>query len=228
MSAARRPSVIGVVGVVVLDVVVLGLVGGAPLGAARSSSAAAPPAVVFPTTADLGAGSFPGGGLPARAPSTDPGPVGAPSAATIWLHVPLPRETVSASPPGSSAWPGIVSLESWFWGLRLPGVEVSFSIDGYVVSVVAQPVAYAWSFGDGRTAVGAVPGTAAVPVRDTYRRRRDYDVTLFVVWSGRALLSAASGANLGEQDLGTVSVPERIPYHVAEVRALLRSRTGGK
>jgi PKD domain len=224
LNAARRRA-----GALVVALVVA-LVMGLAFGASPTVGAPAPsPDVVLPTTADLGAGSFPGVGLPVHTPSPEPGPGGAPSAAAIWLHVPLPREAVSASPPGSKSWPAIVNLESWFWGLRLPGTEVGVAVDGYPVSVIAQPVAYAWSFGDGRTVVGPGPGTAAAPVRDTYRRRGDFDVTLFVVWSGRALVSApGSGANLGEKDLGTVTVPERIVYHAAEVRALLRSRTAAR
>jgi hypothetical protein len=157
-----------------------------------------------------------------------PLPPSPPTAAAIWQQTPLPREAISANPPGSRAWPGIVHLESWFWGAALPDAQAAVSLDGYAVSVVAHPIAYAWSFGDGTTLVAAGPGTPADPARATYRRRGDYPVALYVVWAGRAHVTAPGwGLDLGVQDLGTVTIPERIGYHEAEIRAVLRTRTAG-
>ncbi len=150
----------------------------------------------------------------------------APSAAEIWQQTPLPRATVHASPPGTRAWPGIVNLESRFWGAALPDVRATVELRGYVVTVAAHPVAYAWSFGDGTTTVGAGPGSPEAPARAEYRRRGDYGVGLYVVWAGLARTSVpAWGLDFGDQYLGTVTIPERFVYHEAEIRALLRSRT---
>jgi hypothetical protein len=149
-----------------------------------------------------------------------------PSAAEIWQETPLPRATVHADPPGTRAWPGIVNLESRFWGVALPDARATVALRGYVVTVVAHPAAYAWSFGDGTTSVGAGPGAPGTPARAGYRRRGDYPVVLYVVWAGLAHTSApAWGLDFGDQYLGTVTLPERIVYHEAEIRALLRSQT---
>jgi hypothetical protein len=94
---------------------------------------------------------------------------------------------VSASPPGTHAWPGIVNLESWFWGTRLPDAPMAVVLDDY------------------------------------------YRVTLYVVWSGRAHVTGPTGnPDFGDVDLGTVTIPEAIPYHVAEIRSVLRSRTASR
>jgi hypothetical protein len=145
-----------------------------------------------------------------------------PSAAEIWQETPLPRTMVHASPPGTGAWPGITRLVTYFWGDAVPQADANVSLRGFQVSVTAQPVAYAWSFGDGSTAVEPDPGTAAAPVRATFLRRGDYVVDLYVVWAGRARVSFL-GIVLADLDLGTVTLPERATYHVAEVRALLHS-----
>jgi hypothetical protein len=153
-----------------------------------------------------------------------------PSAADLWQEIPLARETVSASPPGTHAWPAIVNLESWFWGTRLPDAPMAVVLDDYYrVAVVAHPVAYAWAFGDGTTSVGADPGAVGAPARVKYRRRGDEDVTLYVVWSGRAHVTGPTGTpDFGDVDLGTVTIPEAVPYHVAEIRSVLRSRTASR
>ena len=55
-------------------------------------------------------------------------------------------------------------------------------------------------------------------------RRGDFDVTLYVVWEAHAHLTySAWGVSLGDIDLGTVTLPETRPYHVAEIRAVLRT-----
>jgi hypothetical protein len=149
-----------------------------------------------------------------------------PTAAEIWEQTPLPRATVHASPPGTASWPGIVNLESRFWGAALPDARATVDLDSYVVTVAAHPVAYAWSFGNGTTSVGGEPGSANDPARAEFRRRGDYNITLYVVWAGVAHTTApAWGLDFGVQDLGTVALPETVVYHEAEIRALLRSRT---
>jgi hypothetical protein len=148
-----------------------------------------------------------------------------PSPAEIWQQTPLPRTHVHASPPGTSAWPGITRLSSWFWGDRVGDTTARVWLRGFDVTVVARPIAYAWWFADGTTSVGADPGSRAAPVRTTFVRRGDYEVRLYVVWEGRAHITFA-GLDVADVDLGTVTLPERAPYHVAEVRALLRTTPG--
>jgi hypothetical protein len=204
---------------------------GAPPGAVRlDGSPPLPPGVV-------GAGDFvvdvatPRVGtdlliVPRCAEPGEPLPPLPPTAAEIWQQTPLPRATVHADPPGTGAWPGIVHLESRFWGTPLPDARATVDLRGYSVTVVAHPVAYAWSFGDGTTSVGSGPGTPGTPARTEYRRRGDYAVTLYVVWAGLAHTTApAWGLDFGLQSLGTVTLPETVAYHEAEIRALLRSRT---
>ena len=100
------------------------------------------------------------------------------------------------------------------------------TLDGYVVDVAAHPVAYGWSFGDGTTARGDRPGSADAPLRATYRRRGDYAVVaLRHVGGPRATSPHPRSASTSVlQYLGTVTLPEPVTYHVAEIRALLRSR----
>jgi hypothetical protein len=146
----------------------------------------------------------------------------APAPAEIWQETPLPRAAVHASPPGTDSWPGITRLATYFWGEALPDAGAAVSLRGFDVTVVARPIAYAWSFGDGTTAVEADPGSASAPLRVTFLRRGDYLIDLYVVWEGRAHISFA-GFDVADVDLGTVTLPQRAPYHVAEVRALLHS-----
>ena len=156
----------------------------------------------------------------------EPLPAVPPSAAAIWEQTPLPRAVVHASPPGTPAWPGIVNLETRFWGAALPDAQADVVLDGYSIDVAAHPVAYAWSFGDGTTSVATGPGSADAPSRVTYRRRGDRTVVLYVTWAGLAHVTApALGLDLGLQDLGTVTLPAPVTYREAEIRALLRSRT---
>jgi hypothetical protein len=148
-----------------------------------------------------------------------------PSPAEIWEQTPLPRTAVHASPPGTYSWPGITRLATFFWGNAAPDTTASVSLHGFDVTVVAHPIAYAWSFGEGTTLVRSDPGSAGTPVTVTFHRRGNYTVTLFVVWEGRAHLSFA-GLPLADVELGTVTLPERAPYHVAEIRAVLRTTPG--
>ena len=141
-----------------------------------------------------------------------------PSPAEIWQETPLPRTAVHASPPGSLSWPGITRLATFFWGTSVPETTAQVSLRGFDVAVVARPVAYAWDFGEGTTLVSPDAGTAALPTRVTFLRRGDYRVQLYVVWEGRAHISFR-GLDLADQDLGTVTLPEGTPYHVAEIRA---------
>ena len=53
-------------------------------------------------------------------------------------------------------------------------------------------------------------------------------MVLYVVWAGHAHTAApAWGLDFGDQDLGTVTIPEPVTYHEAEIRSVLRSRTAG-
>jgi hypothetical protein len=163
--------------------------------------------------------------VPRCAAPGEPLPLAPPDAATIWQETPLPRAHVHSSPPGTRDWPGIVNLESRFWGDALPEARASVALDGYVVDVAAHPVAYGWAFDDGTTSVGPSPRSAGAPLRATFRRRGDHQVRLFVTWAGQAHVTAPGlGLDFGMQDLGTVTLPVSQTHHVAEIRALLRSR----
>ena len=153
-------------------------------------------------------------------------PPAPPDAATIWQQTPLPRARIHSSPPGTVDWPGIVNLESRFWGDPVPDARVTVTLDGYVVDVAAHPVAYGWAFDDGTTSVGSSPGSAGVPLRATFRRRGDHAVALYVTWAGIAHVTAPTlGLDFGLQYLGTVTLPVAGTHRVAEIRALLRSRS---
>jgi hypothetical protein len=184
--------------------------------------------VIGPLVWDLGAPTSGGDGLiivpwcpaPGSAPPWD-----APTAAEIWQQTPLPRRGIGASPPGTTDWPGIARLATFFWSDPRPPTTASVSLRGFDVTVVAHPIAYAWSFGDGATQIVGDPPTAIVP----YPRRGDFVVTLFVVWEARAHLTYSPwGVSLGDIDLGTVTLPESRPYHVAEIRAVLRTTPTGR
>jgi hypothetical protein len=154
-----------------------------------------------------------------------PLPAEPPTAAEIWRQTPLPRASVQASPPGTRDWPGIVNLESRFWAGALPDAQATVTLDGYVVDVRAHPVAYGWALDDGTTRVRTDPGRADAATTTTFRRRGDHEVDLYVVWAGVAHIAApALGLDFGVHDLGTVTLPETAVHHVAEIRALLRSR----
>jgi hypothetical protein len=141
--------------------------------------------------------------------------------------------TVAAASParrgehlGTAAWPGIVNLESRFWSDPLPDARATVTLDGYVVDVVARPMAYGWAFDDGTTSVGSSPGSAGAPLRATFRRRGDHGLALYVTWVGLAHVAAPGlGLDFGLQDLGTVTLPVSQTHHVAEIRTLLRSRS---
>jgi hypothetical protein len=162
--------------------------------------------------------------VPRCAAPGEPLPPAPPDAATIWQQTPLPRAHIHASPPGTADWPGIVNLESHFWGDPLPDARATVTLDGYVVDVAAHPVAYGWAFGDGTTSVGSSPGSDGAPLRATFRGRGDPSIGLYVTWAGLAHVSApAFGLDFGMQYLGTVTLPVGQVHHVAEIRALLRS-----
>jgi hypothetical protein len=108
----------------------------------------------------------------------------------------------------------------------LPDARATVTLDGYVVDVAAHPIAYGWAFDDGTTSVGSSPGSAGAPLRVTFRRRGDHGLVLYVVWAGLAHITApALGLDFGMQYLGTVTLPVAATYRVAEIRALLRSRS---
>jgi hypothetical protein len=216
-------------------VVQVGALQGAPPGALRlDGDAPLPPGArlvgdfvvdaAIPRTGTSGY-SF----VPRCAAPGDALPPAPPTAAAIWQQTPLPRARVHASPPGTRDWPGIVNLESRFWGDALPDAHATVTLAGYVVDVAAHPVAYGWAFDDGTTSIGAAPGDAAAPLRATFRRRGDHDVSLYVTWAGVAhVIAPALGLDFGMQDLGTVTLPESVTHHVAEIRALLRSRSSSR
>jgi hypothetical protein len=142
-----------------------------------------------------------------------------PSAAEIWQETPLPRAAVRASPPGTRDWPGITRMGSDFASDPLGITTAAVDLRGYAVEVLATPIAYGWSFGDGTELIDRTPGAAT---RVAYLRRGEFPVTRYVVWEGRARLSIY-GVDLGMRDLGTVTIPEALPYRVREIRAVLRT-----
>jgi hypothetical protein len=228
------PSVFPLPGLAVFPYspVQIGTMQGAPAGALKlDGTAPLPPGAVLAgtfvvdtaTPRDGGPGVFV---VPRCAAPGEPLPPAPPDAATIWEQTPLPRAPVHASPPGTRDWPGIVNLESRFWGDPLPDTRATVTLDGYVVDVAAHPVAYSWALDDGTTSVGASPGDAGSPLRATFRRRGDHGVALYVTWAGLAHVTApAFGLDFGMQALGTVTLPVTQVHHVAEIRALLRSRS---
>lgn len=143
----------------------------------------------------------------------------APTAAEVWEQTPLPRAIVRASPPGTRDWPGITRLGTDFSSHALRPATAAVTLHGYDVDVTAVPIAYAWSFGDGTTLIAEDPDATA---RVAYLRRGEFRVTRYVVWHGTARLMLF-GRDLGEYDLGTVTIPEGIPYRVSEIRAVLRT-----
>jgi hypothetical protein len=210
----------------------IGSLQGAPPGAVRlDGDAPLPPGAQLAGTFVVDTATPRDGGpnslfVPRCASPGDPLPPAPPDAATIWQQTPLPRARVHASPPGTRDWPGIVNLESRFWGDPLADARATVTIDGYAVDVAAHPVAYGWAFDDGTTSVGTSPGSRADPLRATFRRRGDHGLTLYVTWAGLAHITApALGLDFGLHDLGTVTLPVSTIHHVAEIRALLRSRT---
>jgi hypothetical protein len=210
----------------------IGALQGAPPGAVRvDGNLPLPPGAVLAGTFVVDTAMPRDGGpdvlvVPRCASPGEPLPGDPPDAATIWQQTPLPRAHLHASPPGTSAWPGIVNLESRFWGDPLPDARATVALGDYVVDVTAHPVAYAWAIDDRVMAIGPSPGHAAAPVVTTFRRRGDHRLALYVTWSGLAHVTApALGLDLGVQDLGTVTLVVADTHHVAEIRALLRSRT---
>jgi hypothetical protein len=214
------------------SVVQVGSLQGAPAGALKlDGDAPLPPGaqlagtfvVDTATPRDGGPGVFL---VPRCTAPGAPLPPAPPGAATIWQQTPLPRAHTHSSPPGTRDWPGIVNLESRFWGDPLPDARATVTLDGYVIDVAAHPTAYGWVFDDGTTSVGSSPGDAAAPLRATFRRRGDHAVALYVTWAGLAHVTAPQfGLDFGMQYLGTVTLPVTTNHHVAEIRALLRSRT---
>ncbi|HEY3669783.1 MAG TPA: hypothetical protein VGN51_02530 [Acidimicrobiia bacterium] len=203
--------------------------GGVPGAVRLDGDAPLPPGAVLVGTFVIDTASPRDGGpgtffVPRCSPPGEPLPPALPDAATIWQQTPLPRAHIHASPPGTRDWPGIVNLESRFWGDPLADVRATVNLDGYVVDVSARPMAYGWAFDDGTTSVGSSPGSAGAPLRATFRRRGDHGLALYVTWAGFAHITApALGLDFGLQYLGTVTLPVAGTHHVAEIRALLRS-----
>jgi hypothetical protein len=210
----------------------VGTLQGAPASALKlDGNAPLPPGAVLAGTFVVDTATPRDGGpgvflVPRCARPGEPLPPAPPDAAAIWQQTPLPRASIHSSPPGTREWPGIVNLESRLWGDPLPDARATVTLDGYVVDVAAHPVAYGWAFDDGTTSVGSSPGDASAPLRATFRRRGDHVVALYVTWAGLAHVTAPGfGLDFGMQYLGTVTLPVTTSHHVAEIRALLRSRT---
>jgi hypothetical protein len=182
--------------------------------------------VIGPLAFDIGWPELTGGPVLVVPSCPQPGaapPWEAPSPAEIWQETPLPRFPVNANPPGTNAFPGITQLTTFVWSEVPQPVGVAVSLRGFDVSVMAWPVGYGWDFGDGHIEVVGDPTLAF----DTYVRRGNYTVTLYVMWEARArIVYSAWGLDLGVADLGTVTLPMAIPYHVAEIRSVLHSNPG--
>ena len=210
----------------------VGILQGAPAGALKlDGDAPLPPGAVpagtfvvdTATPRDGGPGVFL---VPRCAEPGEPLPPAPPDAATIWQRTPLPRAHVHASPPGTRDWPGIVNLESQFWGDPLPDARATVILDGYVVDVAAHPSRTAGRSPTAPRRSDRHRETRSAPLRATFRRRGDHGLALYVTWAGLAHVTApAFGLDFGMQYLGTVTLPVAATHHVAEIRALLRSRT---
>ena len=80
------------------------------------------------------------------------------------------------------------------------------------------------AFRDGSTQiVGDPPSVIVADSRPRSTRRHAY-----VVWEVRHVVYSPWRVSVGDIDLGTVTLPEYLPYHVAEVKAVLRTTPGGR
>jgi hypothetical protein len=101
-------------------------------------------------------------------------------------------------------------------------VQVRVELDGWVVETTAEPVRSTWLTGDGREVRGPAPSSSGAPVEHRYERRGDYPLTLWTSWHGVTTLTHAGwGIQLASTDLGIVTIPGRLPYHVQEIRSVL-------
>ena len=157
-------------------------------------------------------------------------PADPPTAAEIWEQTPLPRADgarVAAGHPrlARDREPRDPVLER----ARSPDARADRACSTATsVDVVAHPVAYAWSFGDGTTCGGVrTRGAPTRPSRvDVPSPRRLRRGALRRSGQGsRTSPRPALGLDFGCSTSAPSPCPSRSPYHVAEIRALLRSRT---
>ena len=95
-----------------------------------------------------------------------------PTAAEIWEQTPLPRRPIVASPPGTTEWPGITRLTTYFSSDPRPPTTAAVAIDGFAVTVAASPIAYAWTFGDGSTRIVGEPADRDRALHPSQQLRR--------------------------------------------------------
>jgi hypothetical protein len=114
---------------------------------------------------------------PAHPPAPVPTPAASPFAIFVSDTVNLPALSIGVAPAAQ----GITGLESYFWVSGYSGAPVPRTrVEGpYTINLVATPVAYTWSFGDGTslttaslgTPYSASGGAGADPVGHTYTVR---------------------------------------------------------
>jgi hypothetical protein len=119
----------------------------------------------------------------APAPPHPPAPVPTPAASPFAIFVSdtvnLPALSIGVAPAAQ----GITGLESYFWVSGYSGAAVPRTrVEGpYTINLVATPVGYTWSFGDGSslstaslgTPYSASEGAGADPVGHTYAVRSE-------------------------------------------------------
>ncbi|HTW06898.1 MAG TPA: PKD domain-containing protein, partial [Acidimicrobiales bacterium] len=160
---------------------------------------------------------------PQPAPKPDVPPPPPPTPAEVWAQVPLPTPAFAINP----ATVGLTQLPSWFWVTGGIGpVTITVTIDGYVVTTTATPVAFQWDFGDGSSTTSPVPGDEADPsATHTYHFKGTYIVTLAIEYAGTFTYAGPGGT--GTDGLGDYEQPgSSAPYVVQEVRSVLLPTTG--
>ncbi|MDQ3379539.1 MAG: hypothetical protein M3546_04345 [Actinomycetota bacterium] len=176
------------------------------------------------------------------------GPAGAPAgpaldpvaiAAAVADRLPLPPGRISKSPNVT----GLAGADSWFWLDPAPRTqEVTVSIVGETVTVMAEPSAVAWRFGDGEELLGGA-GRAYRPgpppedaIVHTYETRclpgdqdrnpyvlgscgsSGYEVEALVAWR---ISYSATGLVEANGTLPTRTTATSIAYPVSEARGFL-------
>lgn len=154
----------------------------------------------------------------AVAPAPPPPPPPPPSPAEVLADTPFPQARVETNPSTL----GLTQLPTWFSVAGVGGqISATVTIRGYTVVTTADPVSFAWFFGDGGSATGSGAGSATVPsVTHTYKEKGRYEVTVQVSWAGRYSFQG-NGVGPETVPLGTVEGPvEAETYGVQEVRSV--------
>ena len=154
---------------------------------------------------------YPGTAIPAPPPPP-------PTPAEVWAMVPLDKAAVGVNPRGE----GVTGLPTWFWYEGdTDGVNLNLGLRGYALTVHAKPYRFSWTTGDGASGGGSQPGSPDQPAfTHTYDTRGDYQLNMTISWAGTYTFSGYGISQTGS--LGSVTLQATRPYHVYEVRGVLR------